>query len=373
LRVSRIAAPLAALALLALGSAALANMAAPWTPGDPVGEPSGVFRHLDIQRETLAFDLRPLAVNAPAAVTATYRVHNRGEAVTVELLFVSPGIEAGSLTVDGEAVPVEPLAEPTLPPDWAPPSEAPAIGGGERRYTVVEPTGIALLFRATLARGVHELAVSYTMRPSEYHGPEVYRDWQVGYVLAPARSWASFRRLDVTVELPAGWDAATSLAMTREGDRLSARFDGVPADTLAITVRHPLDASEPEGVGLAAVLAGSVPLLLAGWWAGRAAARRRWSGGHAAVATLALVVVGGALVAALAAAAMTLLLPAPDPAQVSRTWSYGGGYGEVGIVLLGLWGGALAAVVGMVAGFVPGRRRAGGGGTGLPDRHLPGR
>lgn len=341
---------------LAAAPAALANMAAPWTPGDPVGEPSGVFRQLAIEREALAFDLRPLAEGAAAHVSVGYRVRNEGAETTVDLLFVSPGIEEGTVTVDGAAVPAVPLAEPTLPPEWAPPSAAPAIGGGEHRYTVVEPTGVALLFRARLGPGVHELLVAYEMRPSEYHGEEAYRDWQIGYVLAPARSWASFGTLELTVELPAGWEAETSLPTTRDGDRLRADFEGVPADTLAITVRHPLDAAGPDGVGWAAVVAGCAATLLIGWWAGRTAARRRWTSGRAAVAVLALGIVGGTAVAALAAAAMSSLVPAPDPVQVSRTWEYGGGYGAAGILLLGLWGGALAAVLGTVGGLVTGRR-----------------
>jgi hypothetical protein len=64
--------------------------------------------------------------------------------------------------------------------------------------------------------------------------------WQVAYIFAPAKSWQSFGGLDMTIEVPAGWNIATSLPMKRTGDVLSASWDAMPADSFALTTQFPM-------------------------------------------------------------------------------------------------------------------------------------
>ena len=68
-------------------------------------------------------------------------------------------------------------------------------------------------------------------------GPVRY--WQLGYVLSPARQWASFGTLDVSVQLPSGWSFASSPGLARSGDEARGSFQGVPADSLGMTAQFP--------------------------------------------------------------------------------------------------------------------------------------
>jgi hypothetical protein len=66
--------------------------------------------------------------------------------------------------------------------------------------------------------------------------------WQVAYVLAPARQWASFGDLSVRVQLPPGWRARAVPDLTRSGDILEGQFSGLPADSLVMSASFPVDA-----------------------------------------------------------------------------------------------------------------------------------
>jgi len=239
----RLAAALLAAALLALPASGRANMAEPYTgparAGHAAGEPAGGLREVFIQRERLRMDLRPLADDEPARVEAVYRVRNDGPARTLDLVFVAAALAAGEhgVWVDGKPVASTPGAAGALPPSWRVPGATPALDGeGPLAYEVEgEET---LSFRVPLAPGRHEIRVRYPAAASVYVDQDrITAAQQIAYVLAPARDWAGFGGVDVRVELPRGWRAASLPALQREGDALVGSWDRVPADALALTVR----------------------------------------------------------------------------------------------------------------------------------------
>jgi hypothetical protein len=71
------------------------------------------------------------------------------------------------------------------------------------------------------------------------HERVVTNFWQFIYLLAPARDWGGFDRLDVTCFLPAGWKAASNIDLQRDGDVLRGTFAGIPHDALELTIQMP--------------------------------------------------------------------------------------------------------------------------------------
>ena len=331
-----------AVGLLGTPAAALANMANPWQPGDPLGEPTGALRAIAIEREDLAIDLRPLAAGEPARVTATYRVRNDGTAQQLSLLFIAAALAeevSGSPTVwlDGVTVPSQSAAPAVLPKTWQPPERTPALDGGEGlRYQVEERDNRALEFSIALPSGQHDIRVSYLARATAYSGDSPVRYWQLGYVLAPARDWASFGDLDVRVELPPGWSAASEPSLSREGDVLTGAFDGVPADAMALTAQAPV----PFLIDLLPVawLGGLLICVTVGVLAGRWLGRRRRRSAWALVPGFLL---GCAWMAGVIVAATTTYLGVVSEGQ--RAWTYG--YGQT---MLGLLSSPFALAGGLI-------------------------
>ncbi|HEY0077991.1 MAG TPA: hypothetical protein VGB73_05045 [Pyrinomonadaceae bacterium] len=246
-----------------------ANMAAPQPEsraGDRVVEPAGDLKSVHIERETLTVDLRPLAEGRPAVVEAIYRVRSDGaETQTLNLLFLADALAPQSpggwrwedsrwvarktggqarpetgVWLDNQPVQTETSERPKthLPPSWRSPETTPTLRSGEEELPYDVTSGGAIAFRVVLTPGTHVFRVRYEARPAAYSGVSssaIY--WQLGYILAPAREWASFGGLDAKVLLPRGWKAATAPAMRREGDTLTASWNEVPADALAITVQ----------------------------------------------------------------------------------------------------------------------------------------
>ena len=227
------------LALLCAPSAAWGNISAPWHTGEPAAEPGGALGQLEVMHEQLAIDLRALAQGADTVpVHVRYQVRNRGDAVTRELVFVTPGIADGEVLLDGAPVPGAEARVEKLPEIWLE-VRTPDIDGGTLRYDVPDATRV-LAFPLALAAGAqHTIEVRYRLAPGWYDTGDLYRSHQIAYLLAPARQWGGFGTLDVQVQLPPGWEAATQPALQRAGDVLAGRFEGVPADVLAVTLRRP--------------------------------------------------------------------------------------------------------------------------------------
>jgi hypothetical protein len=239
----RRAAALLLAALAALPAALWANMAEPPEPspvhaGDPVGEPAGGLRSVVVEHERLAIDLRPLARGRPATVEATYFARNDGAARTLRLLFVADGLGGEArVWLDGRPVANRRAQPGPLPASWRAPATTPALEGGELAYEAKHAG--ALAFQLALAPGRHEIRVRYPAEASAFQTAGLMPVWQLGYVLAPARDWGGFGRLDVRVEVPRGWQAAAAPALRREGNALVGSWRGIPADALALSARAP--------------------------------------------------------------------------------------------------------------------------------------
>jgi hypothetical protein len=270
------------LVLLAAPAVARANVGPPASGGHVVAEPVDV-EGVAITRETLAIDLRPLATNGLAQVEAVYHLQNQGPEKKLDLLFASGSASVADFQVwlGSQPVPSVPANDTELPPSWKAPSGTPGFPGdgeldylrhGSRRVTPVA-------FTVTIPPGRHDLRVRYAAEAATHLDgyPTVYR--QFAYVLAPAKSWAGFGGLDVTIHLPANWRAACTPALAREGDTLTGSFADLPTDAIALTLQA------PEGWAYRPLAGASLGLLgLAGfggavvcWKGGRA------SGRHAAI------------------------------------------------------------------------------------------
>jgi hypothetical protein len=211
-----------------------------------VAEPVGI-RDVEIVREHLNLDLRGFARGGPAQVEAVYQLRNRGREQKLDLVFVTgvSDVWGFQIRLGDEPVASRPAVDLQLPAEWQPPATTPDIYDQQgvpyadawRGTRTVKPMAFTLL----LAPGSHTLQVRYLtqglVRLWGHGQPTVYH--QLAYVLAPARSWAGFGGLDVTVQLPPKWRAATAPALRRDGDTLNGIFSEVPADALALTVQSP--------------------------------------------------------------------------------------------------------------------------------------
>jgi hypothetical protein len=308
-------APWAVLLIAVLPSAARANIGQRWW-GGLVAEPEGL-KDIAITEEHLTLDLRPLIRVEPIQVEAIYRLQNRGPEKHLDLVFVSgtPDVSEFDVRLDDQALDSckVPIAEVShrggrLPPPWArPPDVSESEWPGSAHYmwgAVHQPTLVG--FSARLPRGVHTLAARYHTRA--FGNPESYpvTEWQVPYILSPAKEWRTFGGLHVTVYMPPGWECRSRPPLEREAARLHGKFDGLPADLLVISAQAPVPPALAlrTNAGTACyVLAVALGGVLC-WCAGARHARRRWyhgRAGHSPPRLLALVMAlaWGALVYAI--------------------------------------------------------------------------
>jgi len=345
---------LLALAIMAAAAGrAGANAGKPWGGGVRAGELGGI-EGVAIAREELVIDLRPLVTEGElATVRATYHLDNRGDARRLDLVFATGSAAVGfRVLLDGRPVAITHMPDAVLPESWRPPGGTPGLGGGELGYQldrVPPPEG----FQLDVPPGRHELAISYGGDPMRYHRGEPTILYQLAYVLSPARTWAGFGGLDVTVHVPPGWRAAVEPALAREGDTLRGTFAAIPADALGITVQAPAGAA--YSIAKVATNALLVLVLLGGGfvvvlWT-RASERRRLLKPASVFAALVRGLVWGtavAVVGALAIDAPDRLLPA---AQVDHR-----GFKHLPAILGVMLATVAACVIGAIASYVAARR-----------------
>lgn len=239
--------------------AASANVGPPSWGGQLAGEPAGI-TDIAILREDLVIDLRPLADDGLVAVAATYHLDNRAAARHLDLVFASGSGRPTEfrVTLDARLIATAPLPGATLPASWNAPASTPLPGGaGELAYELRD-AAIPVGFTLDVPPGRHELSIAYTASAMRHHHGEPTVLHQFAYVLSPARAWAGFANLDVTVRLPPGWAAGTSPPLTWDHDALHAVFPGVPADAIALTVQAPAGAYallRPAGLAVFALVA----------------------------------------------------------------------------------------------------------------------
>jgi hypothetical protein len=228
-------------ALIALAPlAAMANVRPRSSGGQLAGEPVGI-TDIAILHEHLMIDLRPLANAGQVGVAATYHLDNRAGAKHLDLVFASGSdtLSAFRVTLDGQPIASALRPGATLPASWQDPPSTPLPDGtGELDYELRDhaaPVG----FQLDVAPGRHELSISYAADAMLHHHGEPTVMRQFAYVLSPARAWAGFGGIDVTVHAPPGWHAGVSPALARKGDTLHGKLPGVPADAIAVTVQAP--------------------------------------------------------------------------------------------------------------------------------------
>lgn len=343
------------LALLAWPARGHANISAPWQEGTPAAEPGGNLGQLEVVREELFIDLRPLAQRAERVpVRVRYEVRNRGPALTSNLVFVTPGIASGEVLLDGKVLSGTESRVETLPEVWQN-AQTPGIDGGSLRYESYEVSAEARVLAFSLAlaeRAQHVIEVRYELMPGWNDTSDMYLSHQIAYLLAPARQWGNFGTLDVQVQIPAGWEAAALPALQRQGDTLVGQFQGVPADFLGVTVRRP--AEHRWGwvlLGISAVAGIVLGPMLARRLGRRSAA---WTRGRALLAGVGASVLAGALLLGLPALALLLWEALLDRTQLAVRYLY-----SVSMTLF-LLGPAVAAFYVLLAGvlFVWARRYA---------------
>ena len=354
-----------ALVVLTVPTVSHANVGPPSSGGQVVAEPVGVVG-VDITRETLTIDLRPLAANGLARVEAVYHLLNHGPEKRLDLLFASGSANVADFQVwlGDQPVATAPAKDQQLPASWQAPRETPGLHDGRGldylRYQSRSVTPVA--FTVIVPPGRHDLKVRYTAEAATnlLGRPTVYR--QFAYVLAPARAWSGFGSLDVAIHLPEHWRAACLPVLSREGDTLKGSFTNLPADAIALTVQA------PEGwayrvlvyasLGLLGVvgLGGAVVCWIGGWSKGRRLAlpvqkRSGWLDRHAWPRSVGLGVAWS--LAILAAGSFATF--APDwtlPSGQGSHYGYGQGFALLGVFALSILAFPLGFVIAQLAAVV---------------------
>jgi hypothetical protein len=211
--------------VLLLPAPAIANVKPRKPDNTPaVGEPKGI-KDVIITRETLAVDLRPLVRGEAAHVEVIYYLNNHGPERKFDLIFISdaagPGLTGG---------PILPVTDFQV---WL---------GDRSVINMPAPASPNPTFSVVLRSGPQTLKVKYRARVRK----EVKEDafvarvsWRFVYMLAPAREWGDFGGLEVTMHVPEGWQAEGTPSLTRSGDKLLGKFEGLPADELVYDVHAP--------------------------------------------------------------------------------------------------------------------------------------
>ncbi|HSK05155.1 MAG TPA: hypothetical protein VK932_28090 [Kofleriaceae bacterium] len=327
-----------------------ANVGAPWWGGTPAGEPLGIDA-IHIAREDLVIDLRPLATaGGLVSVAATYHLDNPSAEKHLDLVFATGSIDvAFQVTLDGRPVPSTATSGASLPESWRPPRTTPLFDDGELPYEL-RGEAIPVGFRIDVPPGRHALAISYRADAVRYHrgDPTILR--QFAYVLSPARTWAGFGGLDVTIHVPPGWRAAVTPAMPRERDTLRAAFAAIPADAIAITVQARTGAHAPmryAALALFALVALGGGGVVVRWT--RARERRREALSASRIAALGRGIAwGGAVLAAGMLAILGPDLVVPDGQADHR--GHGRELAFVGVVLASIAAAAIGAIASLIVG-----------------------
>lgn len=222
-----------------------ANVAAPSQGGRVAGEPSGLEK-ITIKRENLTIDFRPLEdANKAVLIEAVYEVENTGaEGKPLELVFAIGNQEFSKFTFFLDDTPVAAQAGKNFPAstNWQKPRETVWQKGQKIMYdAVMTPSGFGVSL--TVPPGAHKLKAVYKTEPTRYYGNAPVLLYQFAYILSPSGDWSNFGGLDVTVNIPAGWQIVTDPNLQQNGEILNGHYDKIPADAFKFTIGKPL----PDG------------------------------------------------------------------------------------------------------------------------------
>ena len=224
-----------------LPAATWANTAAATHGGSLGAEPSGL-EQVYILHETLGIDMRELAKNDDQRilVEATYEIENTGADRKLDLVFAF-GSKSQDFQVwlDEQEIGSQSIDYKYTPKSWETPRNTPWLDSSKLEYEVYAGNNKSQGFSIVLPAGKHRLKARYKAAAS-YHNSNPLKLWQFAYILAPAREWAGFGGLDVTINLPPDWVAATNPNLERSGDVLTGHFDKIPADALTLTAQAPI-------------------------------------------------------------------------------------------------------------------------------------
>lgn len=243
--------------------AAWANLGPPSYGGQVTAEPIGI-EDIEITRETLTLDLRPIAQKDLAQVEAVYHLQNEGDEKQLDLLFAlgTLGTENFQVWLNDQVITSQPAPNAPFPPNWEVPEYTPGIDNQPLDYLRHSPPVTPMALTVTIPPRKQDLKVRYAAQTATHllGKPTIYH--QFAYVLAPAKAWSAFGGLDVTIYLPPKWQVATTPEFTRKGDVLTGQFTELPGDAIALTMQAPI------GWAYYPVKYGSQGLLGLAWLAG---------------------------------------------------------------------------------------------------------
>ncbi len=320
-----------------------------------------------IDREVLHFDLTD--TRGSALVRASYELANLADRpVSLDLLFVAPGGEDFSVVLDGRTLPVSATTGVAMPEAWTVNLAIDPVSGEE--YRTVTPAVSARpktwAFRLDLpARGGGKLEATYRARYGTDRARQEYMVRMVEYVLGPAKNWAGFGTLEVTILAPSDFAVASVPAIPRAENtgqtvRYSAIFQGVPADVLRISTIFGLATAPPDPVRdnrhLIALALSVLAACLVGLVSWLAASRLPWVWAAATAGA------GLGYVATLLAAmylAQSIAMPEPMTSELAGGSSYGQTFALLGWILWGvvILPGITATTDGVMAASAVSQRR----------------
>ncbi|MEZ5426552.1 MAG: hypothetical protein R2747_09830 [Pyrinomonadaceae bacterium] len=232
-----------------------ANAGPPSYGGSVAADPNGL-EEIFITRENLLIDLRRLGQLTSKTeektvwVEAVYEMENRGEEKNQKLVFAVGSENAADfqlwfdeVPLDGSGSKIEIVNDLSkLPETWQHPKQTPwhedTFGGENSKLDYLPSSVKSMSFELKIPPGKHTLKAKYRSEATQFVDLSPLIVWQFAYILAPAREWAGFGSLDATVFVPEGWDTVTSPELKSEGGGvLRGTFDGIPADSIAISTR----------------------------------------------------------------------------------------------------------------------------------------
>lgn len=257
------------LAIIFSGAILWANMAAPPTPetAKSVGE-LFIKENIAIQQENLVIDLKNKDF---AQVSATYFIQNQKKIEDLELVFVAEGLVENNFEVmlNNQKVSTKLQEITQMPTSWLAPDSvlvssnryipyyhagyqpSDTLSQRYRKSQVANKKSQNIFFKLTLPEGKNEIKVTYKAQTNRFFDKNNITSLsEFVYILAPAKNWQSFSRLNVKILLPVGYNATNNLGLKyADTDKnptlnpvIEKSFDNIPADYLSVVLSY--DASK---------------------------------------------------------------------------------------------------------------------------------